>query len=246
MYYYIYDDFVQDKKHEKELLKIENRLADLGVTGKVARLALFKRADELIFDEVKRGVKTVVVVGNDQTLCKVLDAVVESGVVFGIIPLGKSNNVAKMFGIPEGAEACNVISKRLIEKIDVGKCNAYRFITGINFPKLKAEMVLDKSYILTPLPGGNVQVRNLAVGEVTPTDEIADPKSGKLEVLVDVAGRWGKGGGQSKVVFKRLAFETKDPITVSFDGHQIRNKKFKILLDRKKLKVIVGKDRMFK
>ncbi|MFH1142158.1 MAG: diacylglycerol kinase family protein [Candidatus Uhrbacteria bacterium] len=245
MYYYIYDDFVQDKKHEKELLKIENRLADLGITGKVARLALFKRADELILDEVKHGVKTVVIVGNDQTLCKVLSAVVESGVVFGIIPLGKSNNIAKMMGVPEGADACNVISKRLIEKIDVGKCNGYRFITGIPFPKLKAEMVIDQSYILTPVSGGNVVVRNLGVGEVITNKQVADPKDGQLEVLVDVAGRWGKKGGQSKVIFKRLAFETKDPITVSFDGHQIRNNKFKILLDRKKLKVIVGKDRMF-
>lgn len=246
MYYYIYDDFVQNKKHEKEVLKIENRLADLGVNGKVARLALFKRADELIFDEVKRGVKTVVVVGNDLTLCKVLDAVVESGVVFGIIPLGKAdNNVAKMLGIPQGADACDVISKRRIEKIDVGKCNGYRFITGIYFPKLKAEMVINKSYILTPVPGGNVQIKNLAINNIVSADQVADPKDGLLEVVVDVAGRWGKGGGQTMVPFKRLAFESKDSLTVSFDGHQIRNTKFKIFLDRRKLKVIVGKERMF-
>ena len=246
MYYYIYDDFVQNKKHEKEVLKIENRLADLGVAGKVARLALFKRADELILDEVKRGVKTVVLVGNDLTLCKVLDAVVESGVVFGIIPLGKSNNnVAKMLGIPEGVDACDVVSRRRIEKIDVGKCNGYRFVTGVAFSKLKAEMVLNKSYILTPISGGDVVVRNLAVGDVSSKEDVGDPNDGQLEAVVDVAGRWGKGGGQTKVPFKRLAFETKDPLTVSFDGNQIRNTKFKIFLDRKKLKVIVGKERMF-
>ena len=33
MYYYIYDEFVQDQKYEKELLRIENRLADLGLSG---------------------------------------------------------------------------------------------------------------------------------------------------------------------------------------------------------------------
>ena len=226
-------------------MKIENRLADLDIAGKVARLALFKRADELIRDEVKRGVKTVVIVGNDLTLHKVLDAVVESGVVFGIIPLGKPNNVAKMFGMPEGVEACDVLAKRLMEKIDIGKCNNYRFITGISFPKMKAEMVFDKSYILTPLPGGKVELKNLAIGEPASAEQVANPQDGLLEAKVDVAGRWGRTGGRSVVPFKRVAFETKEPLTVSFDGNQIRNTKFKIFLDRKKLKVVVGKERMF-
>ncbi|EKD32917.1 MAG: hypothetical protein ACD_76C00116G0003, partial [uncultured bacterium] len=48
MYYYVYDDFVQDKRFEKDLQKIENRLTDLGISGKIARLALFKHADELV------------------------------------------------------------------------------------------------------------------------------------------------------------------------------------------------------
>ncbi len=244
MYYYIYDDFVQDKKYEKELLKIENRLADLDVTGKIARLALFKQADELIHDEVKRGVKTVVVVGNDQTIHKVLDAVAETGVVFGMIPLGSNNNVARMLGIPEGVEACDVVAKRLIDKIDMGKLNGRRFITGVAFPKISAEMVLDKSYILTPLAGGRVEIRNLAVGNVASRDQVANPKDGRLEAVVDVAGRWGKAG-KSVVSIKRIAFETKDPVTVKADGKQVRSNKFKIHLDKKKLKVIVGKDRMF-
>ncbi len=245
MYYYIYDDFVQDKKHEKELLKIENRLADLDIVGKIARLALFKQADELIRDEVKRGVKTVVVVGNDLTIHKVLDAVAETGVVFGLIPLGKPNNVAKMFGLPEGVDACDVVAKRLIDKIDMGKLNKRRFITGVAFPKLKAEIVVDKSYIITPLPGGNLEVRNLAVGDVTSKDQVSNPKDGRLEAKVDVAGRWGAKGGKSVVSLRRMAFQTKDPVTVSFDGHQVRSTKFKIGMDAKKLKVIVGKDRMF-
>ena len=52
MYFYIYDEFVQNKRFEKELLQIENRLTDLGIAGKVARLALFRDVEETVRDEL--------------------------------------------------------------------------------------------------------------------------------------------------------------------------------------------------
>ncbi len=249
MYYYIYDDFVQDKKHEKEILKIENRLADLDIAGKIARLALFKTADELIRDEVKRGVKTVVAVGNDNTVFKVLNAVVDSGVVFGLIPIGRPGNIAKMFGIPDGNEACSLLANRRIERIDLGKINGNRFLTGVSLPKIKPEIVCDKSFILTPLFTGNIEVRNLAIGEVTGSTRVADPMDRKLEVVIDV-GKTFSLSRKSKhaktvVTVKRFAFDTTEPVTVLADRQKIRGKKFRISLDARKLKVIVGKGRMF-
>lgn len=230
-------------------MRIENRLADLDIAGKIARLALFKRADELIADEVKRGVKTVIVVGNDDTVFKVLDAVVESGVTFGVIPIGTNNNVARMLGIPDGLAACDLLANRLTEKLDLGKVNGYRFVTGVSFPKISPEMVVDKSYIVTPTGPGNIQIRNLAVGEVRGTDEVADPRDGKLEMVVSVSGglrlRRKNKFPASVIAMKRLAFDTKEPITVVADNRKVRGTKFRIQTEPKKLRVIVGKDRMF-
>ena len=66
-YYYVYDEFVQDPKFERDLAQIETRLTDLGISGKIARLALFRDPTELIRDEVRKGAKTIVAVGNDVT-----------------------------------------------------------------------------------------------------------------------------------------------------------------------------------
>ncbi len=249
MYYYIYDDFVQDKRYEKDLMRIENRLADLDIAGKIARLALFKQADELIADEVKRGVKTVIAVGNDATVFKVLDAVVDSGVIFGVIPIGSDNNVARMLGIPDGLAACDLLANRLTEKLDLGKINGYRFVTGVSFPKMKPEMVVDKSYIVTPTGPGHIQIRNLAIGDVKGNDEVADPRDGKLEMVVSVSGglklRRKNKFSSSVLSMKRLAFNTKEPVTVVADNRKVRGTKFRIQAEKAKLKVIVGKDRMF-
>ncbi len=72
MYLYIYDEDVQDKRFEREMAALENRLTDLGISGKVIRMALFRHAAENIRDEARRGATTVVVVGKDQTLTRVL------------------------------------------------------------------------------------------------------------------------------------------------------------------------------
>ena len=66
-------------------MKIEHRLAELGMSGNIARLALFKRADEFIRHEMRRGITTLVVVGNDQTLMNLLEIIVEVGVPCGFI-----------------------------------------------------------------------------------------------------------------------------------------------------------------
>ena len=47
MYCYLYDELIHDnKKYEKEVLRIENRLTDLGITGKTSRLALFRNGSQ--------------------------------------------------------------------------------------------------------------------------------------------------------------------------------------------------------
>ena len=106
MYYYVYDEFVQDPKFERDLALIETRLTDLGIAGKIARLALFRDPKELIRDEIRKGAKTIVAVGNDITLRRVIDAVGDSGVVIGVVPVGKDGNIlSSILGIAVGVDA---------------------------------------------------------------------------------------------------------------------------------------------
>lgn len=250
MYYYVYDDFVQDKKYERDLSRVENRLADLGIAGKIARLALFKHADELIIDEVRRGVKTVVAVGDDSTVHKVFPAVAESGATLGVIPFGKQNSLAQLFGVPEGVGACDVIANRITEKLDLGLINGERFLTGVRFIGVKPEMVCDKSFIVTPTVPTEVEVRNLIAGDIVSSDDIADPKDGKLELVVMNKNKGGlfrrkKNAPATVLPIKRFAFDGKQDAVAEVDGRKVRDARFRIRLDAKKIKVIVGKDRMF-
>src|SRR5688572_7555620 len=165
MYYYVYDEFVQDPKFERELSQIETRLTDLGINGKIARLALFRDASELIQDEIRKGVKTVVAVGNDLTLRKVIDAAANGGVAIGIIPLGSEDNfIADMLGMPHGVAACEVISARIIEELDTGVVNSRRFINHFELQSDSQVTILcDRKFTLTPKKRAEIEVRNLAL-----------------------------------------------------------------------------------
>ena len=150
MYCYLYDEYIQEnKRYERELLKIENRLTDLGIAGKISRLALFRNAEEMIRDEIERGVETVVVLGNDETVRKVIDVVADCEVVLGIIPIGPGNELARMMGVPEGVAACDILSARRIETIDVGTVNGRRFVTGLSVPDFHAELTCEDRFRIT-------------------------------------------------------------------------------------------------
>ena len=58
MYLYLYDSFLNNPKFGNKLAKIETRLTDLGIGGKISRLSPLKNLEELVSDEIKNGVKS--------------------------------------------------------------------------------------------------------------------------------------------------------------------------------------------
>jgi diacylglycerol kinase (ATP) len=91
-----------------------------------------KHATELAKDSIKEGYKTVIVAGGDGTVGEVINGLVGSDVVIGILPLGSVMNNARMFGIPlELEKAVELIKIRRERKIDVGG------ITKLNGEKME-------------------------------------------------------------------------------------------------------------
>lgn len=250
MYYYIYDEFTQDKRYEKELMKIENRLADLGISGKISRLALFRDPTEMIADEVGRGVSTVVAVGNDQTVRKIIDVVADSDVVFGLIPLGAPNNLAKLLGLPEGMAACDILSARSIETIDVGSVNGRRFISGLAVPNFSAEVTYEGKFKIEPKRPGILEIRNLA-GQDFSYDSMANPHDGLFETIIRVGLKKGwrfmkkRKFGESLLTSRRLAIRSKEPISLFVDGEEMIDKRFDIKMNPQQLQIITSRRRMF-
>lgn len=252
MYLYIYDASVQGRRWEKEIQRIENRLTDLGIAGKIIRLGLFRRADEFIHDEVKRGgATTVVAVGNDTTVRQVIDVVTEAKVVLGVIPFGPENQIADLLGIPEGETACDVLSARMVEILDTGVINGKRFVCDVSLPAGKSEITCEGNFRLTPQSRGVIAVRNLFAPREGQGGPGSNPLDGYLELVVQAEIKnsglnfWKKICGESIIPLKTLEIKTPEPITALMDGVPIDGSRFEFSVEPKILKVIIGKNRKF-
>lgn len=132
MYYYIYDSFTRDPKYAKEISKISLKLTDLDILGEEARVTPIRKIKDLVDEAIKRDCKNIIAIGDDSTACSIIQSIAQQtpSVSFGMIPLRESI-VAQVLGIPYGEQACEVISARRIEKIDLGKINNQYFLTSV-------------------------------------------------------------------------------------------------------------------
>lgn len=248
MYYYVYDEFVQDPKWERELSAIETRLTDLGIAGKIARLALFRDPTELIRDEIRKGAKTIVAVGNDVTLRRVIDAAAEKPVALAIIPLGKEgNHIAELLGVPVGVAACDTLSARIIEEMDMGLVNGRRFMHSLMVEKGQGtEIICDGEFKVSPIHKATIEIRNLAQGD----DDIrpARPTDGKLEVVIRVPERswFGKAVmNVSLILVEKLVIKCDHPISLVADGEAFESPELQIKVIPKALRIVTSKNRKF-
>src|SRR5680860_1199287 len=129
MHVYIYDDYVSTKKYDTTLAHIETRITDLGLNGKIIRLDVMKNVAEAVASEIKRGAKTIVAVGNDKTINKIINSITlfairnqtEVDIPLGLITVGdKGNSIAPALGIESGEKGCDSLSARRIAKLDLG------------------------------------------------------------------------------------------------------------------------------
>jgi YegS/Rv2252/BmrU family lipid kinase len=73
-------------------------------------------------------VDLVIIGGGDGTLNAAADALVETQLPLGILPLGTANDLARTLGIPNSLpEACEIIAKGQVRRIDLGWVNGKHF-----------------------------------------------------------------------------------------------------------------------
>ncbi len=253
MYLYLYDSFLNNKKYHGTLARIETRLTDLGIGGKICRLSPLRNIKELLADEIKNGVKAVVVVGNDKTLSQVINIVAKYPIILGLIPIGLDNNIARVLGIPEGEEACNILAARIIEKIDLGKINDTYFLSGVEIKSSNITIECENQYKITPTKeGSRVSVYNLRPLLAADIGQIAyfNPQDGLLEIFIQPANLgfaklFRKKLNESIIPFKKLVVRSKESAPVVTDGQKVLKTPVKIEIASQKLRLIVGKKRLF-
>lgn len=258
MYIYVYDNFVTEKKHERQLSRIETRLTDLGISGRIERLTMFKNIREIVADAAEQGCETIVAVGNDETVGRLIDSVGEFKMAFGIIPVGDGPHaIASLLGIEEGVEGCNILSRRVMHAVDLGRINDHYFLSSVRIPRTRAAISCNGQYSVIPTEDNEVRVCNLASMSVSAAGEetISSPRDGYLDTIFQPSphrGLFSRLFRQAEapptptiVPVRTLSIRHTQPVTVIRDGQRLSSTILNIEILPKKLRVITGKDRKF-
>ncbi|MFA5069767.1 MAG: diacylglycerol kinase family protein [Patescibacteria group bacterium] len=248
MYHYIYDSFLSDKRYENDLSLIEARILALGINGRMDKLTILKNLKEIVEDSVKRGAETLVVIGDDMTLGKVISYVAPfRKVILGYIPLGPKQSIARLLGIPGGLAACDILSKRMVKKFDLGKVNEKYFLFSLNVTKNNVVIECDGNYnFKTVVPSSLLRICNLGLPE---EGVFFNPGDGLLEaVVVNRSTGWNffKKSYKKDSIFPfkkaKIKCET-ECVPLLLDGQTVVKTPAAVEIAPGRLNIIVGKDR---
>lgn len=254
MYVYLYDNFLNNKKYAAVLKSTEIRLTDYGIAGKILHLNNYIDVKPVIDDEIKRGAKTVVIVGNDKTFGHVLSRGATCECVFGFLPIGPENTVAKVLGIPVGVESSDILARRRRQKLDVGWFNSRYFISQLHVLPAKVRIIYDDRFQVTTSYKTEVVVCNFQPfywkkDKKDKETRVVHPQDGKLEAFLrplTKSGWWSyKYEEPSIFPFEEMEIIGDSPFVVEADGKTTKEVRLKIKLARNKIDMIVGKNRKF-
>lgn len=244
MHVYIYDDYLNKNKYNRAINRMEIRLTDLGLNGKIIRLGGIKNIKGTIQNEIKLGAKTIIAVGNNQTINKIIGSIIDTDIysdfqkktLLGIIPIGDDNSIAASFGIKNEEEACNILLARRVEKIDLGSVGNHYFLNQASIQSANTVLEID-NYSLTVSEKGEVKIINLLSD---PKEKIkSNPHDGLLDILI----RTKKRDLTFLTVKKLRVINQEEKLIV--DGVIEIETPAEISIMKDKVSVIVGKDRLF-
>ncbi len=244
MYTYIVEAAANTKKYENELARVESRLIELEISGRIEKLTILKSLKEIINDAVRNHSETVVLIGSDKLVNDAMSTLAEADVTIGIIPIGESHTIADALGIPVGTGACDILSARITATLDLGKVNNRYFLSKLYVPPgSNVTLECDSTFKVSALTPSTIDIANF-------TDE-SNPRDGHLDVIVrpeETGGFFRRRSYTHASVFpfKKLAIRSgSDSLPIMSDGETIIKTPATVEVAPKKLKVIVGKHRKF-
>ena len=244
MHVYIYDEYLNKPKYNRAINRLEIRLTDLGLNGKIIRLGGIKNIKGTIQNEIKLGAKTIIAVGNNQTINKIIGAVIDTEIysdfqkktLLGLIPVGSDNSIATSFGINNIDDACNILLARRVEKIDLGLVGNYYFLNQASISSLGTILQID-DYTLEIIEKGEVRIINLLSDQKETIK--SNPHDGKLDVLIKTRKR-----DESFFSVKKIKVINSQEKLIIDDVIEIETP-VEVGIMRDKVNVIVGKGRLF-
>ena len=246
MHFYLFDSFLADPKYKKILEEIENRTLSLDISGRTLRLTVLRDFKKSLSSGIENKCTTVIVIGDDKTLYKAINALAGKEIPLGIIPVGENVEICKTLGIPYGVEAVDVIANRLIEKIDLGFANKRYFISSLYGELHNFSITGDDQYEIELSKEQKFQTCNLKHFE----DQISNPQDNLFETIIynEKKSFFGKTKITSDSVFRnqKLTIKSREksaPIII--DNNETLKTPVTATVVPKCLNMIVGRNRKF-
>ncbi|MEA2088832.1 MAG: diacylglycerol kinase family protein [Patescibacteria group bacterium] len=261
---------MSDNKYQKILHRIENRAVDLGINGKIERASMLINPEKLILDNIKKGAKTIIAVGNDKTVDKIINIAATEKITVGIIPIGKKNKIAKTLGIPEGSLACDILSQRRVQNLDLIKINNKYYLSNLMINAKNAEIICENEYKINLLKKqGQIYIYNLAnKNEIKKMfklnqniDNYFNPNDGLLDLVIKptkqnliskvlkiiIKNNPDKIKDVSIIPVKKIKINSKNgkPLIINCENDNIVKTFLDVEISSQKLNIIVGKNRKF-
>lgn len=246
MHVYIYDDYLNKSKYNKAINRMEIRITDLGLNGKIIRLSGIKNIKAAVENEIRLGAKTIVAVGNNQTVNKIIGAIINADVyeefqkntVLGIIPIGDDNSIASSFGIRDEESACNILLARRLKEIDLGVAGKFYFLKQLKIVSRGTILKLNNFEII-PGDRGDVSIINLLDNKKDKIEK-SSPHDGLLDIFIK--------NGKKDLTFlntKNLLIENSENQDILIDDILEIKAPVEISIIKSAITVIVGKERSF-
>jgi hypothetical protein len=185
MHVYVYEARLDNNKFHQTLAKIETRLTDLGLNGKIIRLNPMHNLERTIRDEAKAD-RTIVLVGGDALVNSALSILHNYNLPIGIIPIGKENNsIALSLGIESEEMACDTLAARRIIQCDLGLVNDAVFINQLLIKTDQALIDIQNNLNLEINSKSTIQITNLLdINIINDFDSL--PDDGLLELTIEI------------------------------------------------------------
>ena len=192
MHTYIYDSFVNQQKYNKIISNVEIRITDLGLNGKIVRLGLMSSLTNIIKNELNKNAKTIIVVGDNTILHQAINSIakikqeIKTITPIAFIPIGKNNSIADLLGLTSAENACNILSARRKETLDLGLINEHYFLTEAEISTENTIIKIDKNYSIKITKPGKIRIINIADKQKLPQRINPQANDNILELYIKI------------------------------------------------------------
>lgn len=245
-YSLIYDSFLNNPKYAKVVTEIEHELVKYDIKGRRNRLNALNSLTAIAKQEIQKGIKNIIILGNDQSFFNILDLAVPNDVIIGLIPIGQHNNLADLFGLDLGVPACQIISQRLLKKIPIAQINDVYFFQEAVIQNINTSLKIncDDQFTIIPQIDKNPYIKIVNFNTKTYQAEnelmlyITHQKSNYF-----FKKKTDTSAITTSVPFQKLEIKGEKSIAITVDNYKTIKTPAIFKRNNHSLQVIVGKNR---